>query len=513
MIAGIISRKPTQPGWAFFVLATGDACTLEVAPQARKTVMEAPEMEAAETTSMGSFQTLIFAVLVCLISFVGDGPNFLSPAKMQLLLLPCTGCFLWICYLLLFPLPPSLNITARSLKLGIAGLLRLALLFECLFLGLFLWETHKFAPFGYRLLVAPTAVVFAIALISLAAIAWRPLRSSATAAILVTVLGTYGGGLLLAIVCFPLNFRRSDMMAVIIHATGSVLHHQNPYATFYLEDKLYDFPYLPGTILSFLPAAAFHVDLRWAKLAYVVGLALLLVWAARKPFRPVVSALAALLVLSPYLQYRHDLYTEGHWFSLILVFVLMQRGRFGWGAAVFGISMAISQFSWVIFPFFLLNALRRRGWLEVLRTAAIAAAAAVAVVLPFLRWAVGTIGRNTVGQWDSLVRPIARPMNLAYWASYVVQASHLKWIQLAILSAIFFFCFVQRRCSNLEDTLRWISVAWIVFILFNVLLDGYFYLMLLVPLLVYTCVANDWLASPTIGLRSDSEPFTHFPEF
>lgn len=444
--------------------------------------------------------TLTFAALVCLISFVGDGPNFLPQNTMQLLLLPCTGCFLWLSYMLLFP-PPEHRGGRFPREFGVTGLLRLSLLFECLFLGLFLWEIHKFAPFGYKLHTTPTTIVFTIGLASFAVIASRPPQAAASApAILGSVLGTYAGGLILAIVSFPLYFRRSDMMAVILHATQSVLHHQNPYDTFYLEGKVYDFPYLPGTIVSFLPAAALHLDLRWAKLVYVVGLTLLLVWAARKPFRPVVAALTALLVLSPYLQYRHDLYTEGHWFSLVVIFVLMQRSRFGWAAAAFGVSMAISQFSWVIFPFFLLNALRRRGWAEVLRTAALSALTAAAVVLPFLRWAAATIGRNAVGQWDSILRPIARPMNLAYWASFVVRASQLKWIQLALLSAIFLFCFARKRCSSLEDTLRWMSIAWIAFILFNVLLDGYFYLMLLVPLLVYTCVANNWLSAPVPAL-------------
>ena len=460
-------------------------------------------MSRAETTR-GRTNTLIFAALVYLISFVGDGPNFLPQTTMQLLLLSCTGCFLWLCYLLLLAPQQARIPLERIPALDVAGLLRLSLFFEALFVGLFLWETHKFASFGYKLHSIPTAIVFTICLVSLAAIAWSSARPHSLAIILTTVLGTYACGLILAIVSFPLYFRRSDMMAVILHATQSVLHHGNPYSTFYLEGKVYDFPYLPGTILSFLPATALHLDLRWAKLSYVVGLVLLLVWAARKPFRPVVAALAGLLVLSPYLQYRHDLYTEGHWFSLMVIFVLMQRGRFGWAAAAFGASMAISQFSWVIFPFFLLNALRRRGWTEVLKVAAIATLAAAAVVLPFLRWAATTIGRNAVGQWDTLLRPIARPINLAYWASFVVRANHLKWIQLAILTAIFAFCFVRKRCSSLEDTLRWMSVAWIVFILFNVLLDGYFYLMLLVPLLVYTCVANNWLSTPVPAFSSIS---------
>ena len=35
-------------------------------------------------------------------------------------------------------------------------------------------------------------------------------------------------------------------------------------------------------------------------------------------------------------------------------------------------------------------------------------------------------------------------------------------------------------------------MALLVFILFNILVDGYFYLMLLISMLLYVCAANDW---------------------
>jgi hypothetical protein len=62
---------------------------------------------------------------------------------------------------------------------------------------------------------------------------------------------------------------------------------------------------------------------------------------------------------------------------------------------------------------------------------------------------------------------------------------------------IFAFCFFRGRCVDLADTLRWIIVALTTFVLFNVLGDGYFFLMLLVPMMVYTCVANGWWSEPS----------------
>lgn len=63
--------------------------------------------------------------------------------------------------------------------------------------------------------------------------------------------------------------------------------------------------------------------------------------------------------------------------------------------------------------------------------------------------------------------------------------------------AIFVYCFTTGRCKELADTLRWMIVALATFVLLNVLVDSYFYLMLLVVVMVYVSVANDWWAEST----------------
>ena len=62
--------------------------------------------------------------------------------------------------------------------------------------------------------------------------------------------------------------------------------------------------------------------------------------------------------------------------------------------------------------------------------------------------------------------------------------------------AIFAWCVLRRRCATLEDTLRWTVAALTLFILCNSLVDGYFFLMLLVPTLLFVLVANGWLQDP-----------------
>jgi hypothetical protein len=54
------------------------------------------------------------------------------------------------------------------------------------------------------------------------------------------------------------------------------------------------------------------------------------------------------------------------------------------------------------------------------------------------------------------------------------------------------------------DTVRWMLIALTAFVLLNILVDGYFFLMLLVVLLVYTCVANAWWAEIDLAPQSTS---------
>jgi uncharacterized membrane protein len=319
--------------------------------------------------------------------------------------------------------------------------------------------------------------------------------------VFLTVLAAYAGGLLLSILSFPLNYLRSDMLPVIVWADNNLLHHIDPYTTLHVADRIYDFPYLPGMMLAFFPFAALHLDLRFGSMAYVLGLAVLIFWATRcKPSddrRLEVTALLALFLLCPFVQYRHELYLQPHWFALVLGFVLMQRRHFAWAAVAFGVGMAIYQFSWIIFPFFVLNALRRRGLFEALKLAVIGILTTLVIVGPFLKSASHRIASNTVSQWGLMPHAHADPINLSYWATYLIHPDHLLRLQAVLMIAIFGYCFVTGRCKDLADTLRWMIIALSCFILLNVLVDSYFFLMLLVVVMVYVCVANGWWAEPT----------------
>jgi len=455
--------------------------------------MLAPAQRAsAPQTSINSFgRAGFFTACLLLINFISDGgPQRSAGFIHQLVLLPFTALFLFCLWRLLF----VAEVAASRPLWSPHRATFLLLFFEFAAAVLFLYEAHHFASVGYHLHGILTASFFAVMLLLLAAIAiQRSPRPSHLFAIAIT---GYIGGVLLAIVSFPLTYLRSDMMPVILWADTSVLRHIDPYITMHVADRVYDFPYLPGMIVAYLPFAAAHLDLRFASIVYVGVSTALIYWAAHADRRREVAALLALFLLSPYLQYRHELYLSPHWLTLVAAFVLMQRRRFVWAAFVLGIGMAIYQFSWIVLPFVLLNALRRRGWFEAAKLAALAGIGALLLAGPFLATATKRIESNTVSQWGLALHADAQPMNFSYWVTYLIHPDKLLRLQALLMVGIFLYCFAKKRCATLEDMLRWVIVALTIFILCNVLVDGYFYLMLLVPMLIYTCIANDWLREP-----------------
>ncbi|HSU18481.1 MAG TPA: hypothetical protein VLI45_01945 [Acidobacteriaceae bacterium] len=433
-----------------------------------------------------------FAAVVVFISLVGDGwSGRPSPLAHQLLLLPFTGAFLFSAWELLFGRGGYPGLGAWMPRHS----LLLCVLFELTAGLLLFYDAHHFSRFGYRVHPIGTVLLIAICTTLLAIAAVRACFARRFW-ILSVVIGAFVAGRLFSIWSFPLTYLRSDMLPVINAADQQILRHASPYALLHLGTRIYAFPYLPGMLVAYLPFAAMHIDLRLGSLVYMLVTVLLIVLEARRPHQLQVIALLAVFLLSPFLQYRHELYIQPHWFALILAIVFMRRSRFGWAAFVFGISMAVYQFSWILFPFVLLNAYWRRRWPEAAKLALLGGIGALLVAGPFLRATTNRIADNTVSQWGRLAHANADAMNLSYWATYIIPTHRLLWLQAILMAAIFAHCVLRGRCRDLTDTLRWMSVALITFVLFNVIVDGYFYLMISILLLAYTCVANGWWGPP-----------------
>jgi hypothetical protein len=440
-----------------------------------------------------------FVLLLVLTALVMDGwHGRLSELQHQLLLLPQTALFLFGMQRMLWPR------TGNGTWWTPARSFQLAAIFAVLDFGILWYESVHFRDLGY----AWHPILFAVVSL-LAAATYRylslPKRSAAP------VLTVFPWLLFSAasIVSYPLNYLRSDMLPVILWADGNLLQGLNPYTQFFVANRIYDFPYLPGLLVAYLPFVALHWDPRVGSVLYMAVGAGVVLWAARPAARVAVAALLALLLMNPFLIYRHELYLQPHWLTWIAAFALLQRGRNLWALFVFGLGMAMYQFSWILLPFLLIYALKnsalksnvlqssggvlRRGdWPEVFRQTGAALAGALLLAGPFLRSAFSRVANNTVGQWGRVPHATAEPMNLSYWVTFPVPASQLLRLQVAIMIGLYLYCLFARRCEDLADTLRWCIVGLTLFVMLNVLVDGYFFLMLLVPMFCYVCVANGW---------------------
>lgn len=441
-------------------------------------------------------QATWFLVLACLVALVNDGwSGRPSPFLHQLMLLPLDLAFAYGLTKLLKRKQGSALEGGSSLK---SVPLWIMTFFEGGSLCGLWYESRHFAHFGYHLPYLALLAVLLTILVSL--VAYIRLQSSSW--FTGGIVATYLVGAAVSVLCFPLNYLRSDMLPVIVWADQRLAAHLSPYTTMHVGSRLYDFPYLPGMLVMYFPVVAMHLDPRWFNLLCVVLIVCFLYWTASSDRRRAAAGLIGVFLLSPFLQYRHDLYLQPHWLLLVGAVVLLQRGQPQWAAVTFGLSMAVYQLSWVLWPFLVLYAFRRQGWREALRTGGLSLLAMGMVVGPFASSARARIMNNTVGQWSRMPHALAEPLNLSYWVTYLVRPDQLRWVQLVVLTVLFAYCLLKGRCASLEDTLRCMSLALAIFIALNVLVDGYFYLTLLLLLLMYTMSATGiwppWEEGPAV---------------
>ena len=285
------------------------------------------------------------------------------------------------------------------------------------------------------------------------------------------------------------------MLPLLLAANRSLLTGTDPYHLYTFPTEAIFLTYLPGTLLAYLPATLLHVDPRLLNLLFVLALALILLRAIARPHRYAFAVLLGLWLLSPYLLYRHELYTEPHWLATIAALLLLARGRLIWPAVLFGLGVSLSQFSWVLFPFFLLFLRERHGIRATLLAAGTALATAAAIILPFLLWAPHAFVFGVLSHWGNTLVS-ARPINLSFWTGTLVGPHHLQLVQAILLAALLVASAATHACRTFPGLLRSMALALSVFILWNILVWGYFFLLLELLLLLYVAAANNWLSVP-----------------
>lgn len=189
---------------------------------------------------------------------------------------------------------------------------------------LFYLEAQHYRFAGYHLYPAATMWAFAVSTGVLLTLAFRR-HEPAAKSILIVAMSAFSSVFLLAIASSPLADSRSDMLPLIAAANNSLLKGQNPYHFYNLSHRVI-LTYLPATWMAFLPSNVLHLDMRYTTLLCLLITAAVIFQNVRSQFRREAAALLALFFCSPYLQYRHDIYTAPQWLCVIASLVLAISG-------------------------------------------------------------------------------------------------------------------------------------------------------------------------------------------
>lgn len=356
---------------------------------------------------------------------------------------------------------------------------------------LFMLSAQYYRSLGYLFFPRPTLLVFGFASVLLVTFAVWP-RPVAARTLLTGIMVIVASVFALTIASFPVVVGRSDMLPLISAAGSSLLAGQNPYHFYgYPLNNLF-LTYLPGTWLAYFPAILLHLDLRWVTLFCECLVMFVVYRSVRRENRLAATSLLAVFFCSPFLQYRHEIYTAPHWLILTASLLLGFRKRVWWSGVLMGVSLAMSQFSWVVFPFYLLFWLQSYGWRKALCAAMASIAGAFVIAGPFILWSPKALIFGVLGHWQT-VGMNARPANLSYGVAGLVGRGHLQLVQAAVIIALLLFCVMTRSCSTTVGAMRWITTAVLLFVLLNFIVWGYFFLLVLLLTLVGTLAANDWL--------------------
>lgn len=427
---------------------------------------------------------LALALLGFLVSVKSDRyfplPDHLPEPVLQIILLPYTCVFFAAFIIFINPgivgdahLSPIDRISAVKLTTIII------LIFEAMAFILLIVQDAKYALFGYHLNI-PVAI-FLFACIG-AALIYLLIKDASQGHLVFFALAAYTGTYLLSIASFPLHSLRSNMLPLILSGCQSFMAGMTPYG---YHDLPYHpphqvFTYLPGMWMAYLPAVASGIDLRFINLMSMLVSALILAYSANgSRNRNHSMLLIPVFLLTPYLQYRHEIYLGVLFLILSIVFFLDRSNKWWMSSIASGYALATYQFVWVIFPFIVVSAFKRWGIKKAIVNSLIAVAIALILMLPFLLGSPEEFIAGVYGNWfytDTL------SINLSYLISLFIPWDSMIIVQGIVMVAIFLLA-LQRM--DPEDCWGWMATALVFFISMNRVINVYFYLIALLLLVMH----------------------------
>lgn len=410
-------------------------------------------------------------------------PENLPEPVFQTFLFPYT-CFFFTVFII-FLKPAILGNTLAFLDRISAVKLTAAIVmvFEAMTIILLFAQNSRFASFGYDLNIPVAVILFALIEIALVYLIYQDVTPIL---MLYLSLAVFTCTYLLSIVSFPLHSQRSDMLPLIVSGCRSFLEGVSPYGFHSIPHHLI-FTYLPGMWIAYLPAVASGFDPRIINLICIIISALVLAHSIRDTPKTILLLLPVFL-LTPYLQYRHEIYLGVIFLVLSIFFALCIRNRWLLGSAAFGYALSTYQFAWILFPFGVITAFRKSGIKKAIAGILISVVFALAIILPFFLSSPDNFIQGIYGHWLYVDVPT---VNLSYLVSVVLPWDLMIFIQGTV---IFIILAAALRKMDPDDCWGWMAGALLLFIALNRVIEVYFYLMVLLLLVMHgisTSTASD----------------------
>jgi hypothetical protein len=288
---------------------------------------------------------------------------------------------------------------------------------------------------------------------------------------------------LLPIAYFPLSPLRSDMLPKIALAAQRLLEGIQPYGFLKLGPSKSAFMnYLPGTWLPYVPFVKFGLDVRFVTFAALYT-SVILIWLWTKkggsPSRlNTISILLIVFLTTPYLHYRHEIYSPVQWLTTVLLILAVSGESCLLAGAAGGLAVATVQWNWLLMVFIAIHCRARWKAGELAKAALLCLGVAASLIVPFTLWGPGEFYSSAIAVYSNLAKNPDIPYpNMIGFTSLIYAAGIGGWISLLqggfVLGTI---AVGWREFSNLSETLRWATVALLCVMLINIFVWTYFFL-------------------------------------
>ncbi len=309
-----------------------------------------------------------------------------------------------------------------------------------------------------------------------------------------------------------------DSVSYTRYATGLLLEGKHPYADFEAAEALQRYPvrdtavtytndgrlmsvfnYPPGSFLILAPLYALgDIDPRWLYGLAFFCIAAMLLWRAPPSLRPLALGFLGFHQFFALWAVPSGV-AEPLWMALLLVAWLL-RDRPVLGGAVLGCALAVKQFAWFFYPYYLIIEYRERGLRAAMQAGAIGAGVFVLANLPFLV-------TDPAAWLEGITAPLTQPLppigiGIARWATLafpdVPKMAYTLLVGGGIIAALGVFWRWGGRYPALTFVLPWLPLwfSWRC-------LSAYFYLM---PLMVLFVFFEQWRKDDTAVAAQSTAP-------